>query len=226
MRLIAHRGFAATAPENTLQAVTEAAEVADGVEVDVRRCGSGELVVIHDETVDRVTDASGPVSSFTRTDLDALDVLDTGEGVPTLAAVLEAVPAHIGITLDLKESGIAADAVALLSETRQQVTLSSRSREVLAACRDAAPELPRAYITDGSDESGTDAVEVAIDLDCAFLHPSLDVATERVVAEAHRAGMSVNAWTVDTPADAETLAERGVDGVIADRPVALPESRQ
>ena len=54
MRLIAHRGFAGVNPENTLQAVEAAAGVADAIEVDVRRCESGDLVVIHDETVDRL----------------------------------------------------------------------------------------------------------------------------------------------------------------------------
>ena len=62
MRLIAHRGFAAVHPENTVRAVRAAARVADAVEVDVRRCATGELVVIHDATVDRVTDGTGPVA--------------------------------------------------------------------------------------------------------------------------------------------------------------------
>lgn len=60
MRLIAHRGFAATAPENTIAAVQSAADHADAVEFDVQRCGSGELVVIHDDTIDRVTGTSAP----------------------------------------------------------------------------------------------------------------------------------------------------------------------
>ena len=55
MRLIAHRGFAETFPENTVLAVREAARWADAIEVDVRRCGSGEIVCLHDATVDRVS---------------------------------------------------------------------------------------------------------------------------------------------------------------------------
>jgi len=78
MRLIAHRGFLSVNPENTVAAVEAAAAVADGIEIDVRRCGSGEPVVIHDETVDRVTDGRGAVDEHTVADLAALDVLEPG----------------------------------------------------------------------------------------------------------------------------------------------------
>jgi len=97
MRLIAHRGFADRYPENTLRAVREASRFADEVEVDVRRCDSGELVVVHDCTVDRVTDEEGAVAHHSLAELRALDVLGTGEGVPTLAEVLSAVPPTVWI---------------------------------------------------------------------------------------------------------------------------------
>ena len=114
MRLIAHRGFAGVNPENTLTAVGEAATVADAVEVDIRRCATGELVVVHDETVDRVTDGEGPVADHSLAELRGLDVLGTGEGVPTLEAVLEAVPDGVGANVELKEPGTAADALAAM----------------------------------------------------------------------------------------------------------------
>lgn len=220
MRLIAHRGFASNRPENTRRAIEEAAAIADAIEIDVRRCGSGELVVIHDETVDRVTDGEGAVADHTLTELQHLDVLGTGEGVPTLEAVLKAIPDTVGVNVDLKERGTEADALRQLTASHPQVVVASSDRAILAACRDADPDVPRAYIT---DEEGTDGVEVAIDLDCGYLHPSLAVSTDRVVTEAHRAGMSVNVWTVDTRSEAEELADLGVDGVIADRWGVLPE---
>jgi glycerophosphoryl diester phosphodiesterase len=221
MRLIAHRGFASNRPENTRRAVEEAVAIADAVEIDVRRCGSGELVVIHDETVNRVTDGEGPVADHALAELRALDVLGTGEGVPTLAEVAEAVPETIGINVDLKERETEAAALSELIDAHPHPVVASSSREVVAACRDADPAVPRALIT---DEEGTDSVEVAIDLDCGFLHPSIGVCTERLVNEAHRAGMSVNAWTVDSRTEAEDLADLGVDGIIADRWGVLPEA--
>lgn len=221
MRLIAHRGFRSTYPENTLRAVDAAADVADGIEIDVRRCESGELVVIHDETVDRVTDGRGPVADHTRSELEELDVLGTGVGVPTLASILRTIPDHVGVTLDLKESGTASDALESIDSHHQQAIASSFSRSILDRCRELDPSVPRAYIV---DEPGTEGIEIAIGLDCSYLHPSIEVCTDRLVADSHRAGMSVSAWSVESQSEAAALAELGVDGVIADRPDVRTES--
>jgi glycerophosphoryl diester phosphodiesterase len=221
MRLIAHRGFRSTYPENTLHAIEAAAAVADEIEIDVRRCGSGELVVIHDETVDRVSDGHGPVAEHTRGDLEALDVLGTGEGVPTLEEALRAVPEYVGVNVELKERGTEADALELIGAHHPQAIVSSFSREVLADCRGIDPTVPRAYIV---DEAAAEGIEIAIDLDCEYLHPSMEICSDRIVSDAHRAGMSVTAWTVDSSDAAETLARTGVDGVIADRPDVLTGS--
>jgi glycerophosphoryl diester phosphodiesterase len=220
MRLIAHRGFAANRPENTRRAVEEASARADAIEVDVRRCESGELVVIHDETVDRVTDGEGPVAEHTLSELRALDVLGTGEGVPTLAEILRTVPESVGVNVELKERGTAADALGLMASLHPQTVVSSFSARALAACREADASIPRAYIT---AEAGTESVETALELDCGYLHPGLEACEERLVNDAHHAGMSVNVWTVDTRSEASSLAEIGVDGVIADRWGVLPE---
>ncbi|MEF8806645.1 glycerophosphodiester phosphodiesterase [Natronomonas sp.] len=211
MRLIAHRGFAGAFPENTRQAVEGATEYADEIEIDVRRCGSGELVVIHDATVDRVTDGSGAVADHTVDELRALDVLGTGEGVPTLPEILRAIPNYIGVNVELKEPGLAVDALTRMSSLHPQTLVSSFLPDELADCRTAAPDVPRALITEEDD-----AVRTARELDCEYVHPSIDACTERLVGAAHRQGLSVNAWTVRTRTEAEDLAELGVDGIIAD----------
>jgi glycerophosphoryl diester phosphodiesterase len=220
MRLIAHRGFAAINPENTIRAVRAAARVADAVEVDVRRCGSGELVVIHDATVDRVTEGAGPVADHTLADLRSLDVLGTGEGVPTLSAVLAAIPDGVAVNVELKAAETAVEAVAVVTESSTDVWVSSFDQAALAACRTADPTLPLGYLT---AEGGRTAVRAAARLDCIALHPARRVCDERLVARAHGAGLSVNAWTVDRPKTARSLAAVGVDGVIADRPDVLPD---
>jgi glycerophosphoryl diester phosphodiesterase len=226
MRLIAHRGFAANRPENTRRAIEEASAVADAVEIDVRRCGSGELVVIHDETVDRVSDGTGPVADHTLDELRALDVLGTGEGVPTLDAVLEAVPDAVGVNVDLKEADTAADAIATLSSGHPQPVVASASPDALAACRDADARVPRAYVVDEDDVSGAgaDALDVAVGLECGYLHVAVDACSQSLVGEAHRLGLSVNAWTVDSRSEAATLADLGVDGIVSDRWAVRPEA--
>ena len=218
MRLIAHRGFASINPENTLSAIERASAVADEVEVDVRRCASGELVVIHDPTVDRVTDQSGAVSEYARSDLESMRVLDTEEGIPTLAELLRIVPDRVGINVELKEPGIAVDAVDLVSSLHPNSIVSSFSGEALSDCRAVDPDVPTAYIT---DESGTEGVETAVELDCEYLHLGVETCTERAVGAAHGVGMHVNAWTIDSADEATALASTGIDGVISDRPDVL-----
>ena len=220
MRLIAHRGFAAVNPENTLRAVRSAAPVADAVEVDVRRCGSGELVVIHDATVDRVTDGAGQVADHTLAELRDLNVLGTGEGVPTLSAVLGAVPDGVAVDVELKEDGTAAEALAAVTASDADARISAFDPDVLAACRSADASVPRALL---APADGVAAIDTARELDCAALHPAAGVCDGHLVDRAHAAGLAVNAWTVVRPGTARSLADRRVDGLIADRPDVRPD---
>ncbi len=208
MDLIAHRGFADDAAENTLPALRRAAETADAVEFDVRRCGSGHLVVCHDETVDRVTDSAGPVRTFSATQLGAMDVLKSGAGVPTLESVLEGVP-ETTLHVELKERGLAADAVPLLRDYGGDVVVSAFEPAVLETMAELSA-FPLAYL-DRDPEVG-----VAAALGCSYVHPERTAVDGSFVESAHDAGLRVNAWTVKSTAEAERLRAAGVDGVIAD----------
>ena len=216
MRLIAHRGFADRYPENTLVAIERAVADADVIELDVRRCGSGELVVFHDEVVDRATDGSGRVDDLPLTQLEALDVLGTGTGIPSLAQAADAIPADTGINLELKERGIANEAVAAASTIDNEVIVSSFDGQALDDLDTDDPTVELAYLFGlNTDED----FESALELDCAYIHLHwghwlLTDAIER----AHDAGMKVNVWTVDTAIGTRLLARAGVDGVIADSP--------
>lgn len=218
MNCIAHRGFAATNPENTLSAVRSALEQGvDGIEVDVRRCGSGELVVVHDETVDRVTDATGAVADHSAGALSALSVLGDGDGIPTLDAVCAAVPPSVELHLELKETDIAADAVDVARGHDCDVVVSSLESAVLR-------EVPR---VDGDPvvdtavafyEEPRQALERARELGCTAVHPHWHLCTDSFVAAAHEQGFAVNAWTIDSPELTASLADAGVDGVMVDSP--------
>lgn len=215
MRCIAHRGFAETYPENTVAAVRTAADRADAVEVDVRRCASGELVAVHDETVDRVTGASGRVADYTAADLANMDVLGSGDGVPTLSTVLGAVPDGTELYLELKERGTAADALAAADDAGIEVQVSSFTPAVLREAREAGADRV-AYIS--AEDDGAGVLTVARTEDCTAVHPHWQLCVDDFVERAHDAGLAVNAWTVPSRRDAEALDDVGVDGVIVDRP--------
>ncbi|MFB6120943.1 MAG: glycerophosphodiester phosphodiesterase [Halobacteriaceae archaeon] len=215
VREIAHRGYADRNAENTVSAVRAAAETADCVEVDVRRCAD-DVVVCHDDTVDRVTEDNGRVADLTAAELDALSVFGSDEGVPRLAAVLDAVPDDVGLVLELKERGVAADALALAAAAGNDVVVSSFDAAALRTAREADPSVPRAYLTaDGPRES----VRTARELGCTAVHPDASLCLRsRIVSRAHAFGLSVAAWTVRSRLMAWLLARRGVDAVIADAP--------
>jgi len=218
MRCIAHRGFAGLYPENTLTAIEQAAPRADLIEVDVRRCGSGELVVHHDETVDRLTDESGRIGDFSAAELADLNVAGSGDGVPTVERVLEAVPPAVGLDLELKESGLVADARRLVDGIDNEVWLSSFDVPVVETAT-AETDLPTVLIVDDAAEAG---IERAAGLDCAGLAPHWRLVDFALLERAHRSDLSVYPWTIGDGERAENLAKMGVDGIIADDPVACP----
>jgi glycerophosphoryl diester phosphodiesterase len=212
---IAHRGFAATIPENTVRAVREAvAAGADAVEVDVRRCGSGEVVVVHDATVDRVTDGTGTVADHSRSELTALDVLDTDEGIPTLAEVVAALDDGVGLNVELKETGLAADTLAVISDHGGDVLLSSFEADALREARDAGTA--SLALLFASDSEG--ALDAARSLECRAVHPHREFCDASFVERCHGEEFAVNAWTVRSRDEARRLRAAGVDGLIADAP--------
>ncbi|MFC6717998.1 glycerophosphodiester phosphodiesterase [Natrialbaceae archaeon GCM10025810] len=225
MRLVAHRGFASTAPENTLSALESAAESgADAVEFDVRRCGSSELVVVHDETLDRTTDGTGPVAETPFEDLRARTVLGTTERIPTFREALEAVPSSLEIHVELKETGVAADALATVAETvdrdrHGRVLLTSFLPSEIRTVRDRDPDQPVGVLASRRLEAPvTRAVELGCDVIGGNVPRCLPTS---FVARARAVDLEVLAWTIGRRTTAKLLEKRGVDWMCADRPIRL-----
>lgn len=237
MRELAHRGFAGVAPENTLAAVEAAVGRADGVEVDVQPASDGTPVVFHDHRLDDggdsrgVTDGDGFVWDAIPDALGGVDVLGSGEGVPTLAAVTDAVPGDTVLHVELKSPGVevsVADSgpdatvwrpfvervATVLADADAPVVVSSFFDGALAAGREVAPRIPRAALCLGADEGLSRARE----FDCDALHPPVDAVDASLVERAHAENREVNAWTVETWQQALRCREAGADGVIADYP--------
>lgn len=216
MELIGHRGCAAQYPENTIDAVTETSDYLDTIEVDVRRCGSGELVAIHDETVDRVTDDTGRVADLSLAELRALDVLGTGEGVPTLGDILDALPDDVTAQIELKEEELAADALETARAAENDFIVSSFIPDALAEVTSLDPTVETGLLFDHDPEGHVDR---ALALDCTFVHPHYDLCIDTdVVARAHAEGLDIIAWkAVQTSEEVDTLRQLNVDGVTADR---------
>jgi glycerophosphoryl diester phosphodiesterase len=217
VRPIAHRGCLTQYPENTLAAFRGCAPSVDMIETDVRRCGSGELVVFHDDTLDRVTDATGEVASTPIEVLTEVSVLGSGEPIPTLTEVLDAVPETVGLNLELKGRNVAAETVATAAEYDHEVVVSSFYPDDVAAARGAGAETVAHlfYAEEPADFDVTAALDAAAELDCSYVHPDVGICLETgIVGAAHARGVGVNAWTAETESEVLALRERGVDGAV------------
>ncbi|ELY45688.1 glycerophosphodiester phosphodiesterase [Natronorubrum sulfidifaciens] len=216
MEIIGHRGCAAQCPENTLLAIREAARRLPAVEVDVRRCGSGELVVVHDETLERVADVDRRVAETSWSELQELTVLDSAESIPRLESVLRAVPDDVTVQLELKEREIAADTLQLAMAAGADVRVSSFLPDAIAEIDAACLDVPNGLLFGEEPETN---LSRALEYDCTHVFPHYDLCVETdVVPNAREHDLNVIAWkaarTVD---DVRTLHELGVDGVTADR---------
>ncbi|RQG98653.1 glycerophosphodiester phosphodiesterase [Natrarchaeobius oligotrophus] len=219
MRLIAHRGFATVSPENTIEAVRSAATYADAVEFDVRRCGSGELVVVHDETIDRVTDGTGLVADTTFETLESYTVLDSKERIPTLEGMLDAVPPDVEVNLELKDLGIAADVLDVIADVENRVVTTSFLEPELRRIRGLDRTQPTGLLVSRRLASPvTTAVELGCDVIGANYWRCL---TTRLVPRAKAVDLEVHAWSIERQLTATLLGLRGVDCVSADRPIPV-----
>jgi glycerophosphoryl diester phosphodiesterase len=189
------------------------------VEIDVQRCGSGEIIVFHDDTLDRVTDSTDRVSETPLEKLQSLRIGTSEERIPTLEAALDALPAGTGINVELKEAGMVDDVAPLLEDIDQEVLVSSFDSEALAEF--AGEPIPTAYLLAGSVSEN---IGIAAELGCDAIHPLYELVDENLIEQASDHGFSVNAWTVPTTEAVLGLRELGVDGVIVDDWLIVPDA--
>jgi glycerophosphoryl diester phosphodiesterase len=219
---IGHRGAAGHEPENTLRSFERAIGLgADMVELDVQVCGTGELVVIHDETVDRTTDGSGPVGEMPFEALRALDAGD-GERIPTLDEVLALLEGRAGVNVELKSLKSAGPAHASVMEAlgrpgwgAEDVLFSSFHLGELTELRKLSAEARVGVLV---SEDPREVLEFAALVDAYSINPNYRRINGEFVEEAHGMGLKVFVWTVNEPGDIERMKGLEVDGIISDYP--------
>ena len=213
--LIAHRGASADAPENTISAVALAARRgARWIETDVRLTADGGLVMIHDETLDRTTNGTGPVSDARFADIMTLDAgawfapAFAGEPVPDLATFLRACLDHgLALQLELKltegsgqaEALVAAAVACLRAEWpigERGLFLSSFSERALALTARALPDVPRAYATEAVPDDPAGAIART---GCQILHVQADFTHDVALARLAGSGIEFAVATVGHP---------------------------
>lgn len=238
---IAHRGASAAAPPNTLAAFEKAIELgADGIEFDVHFSADGVPVVIHDFTVDATTDGSGRVADLTLAQLKQLDAgtrfdpAFTGERIPTLDEVLEAVSGRRGwggellLNIELKttspgDNGLERAVITLVEQhsLSRRVLFSSFNPFSLRRAKRIAPHIPAGLLYDQGLSLPLRRAWLAFLAPHEARHPHYKMVDARYMAWARRRGYRVNTWTVDDPAEMRRLVGLGVNGIITNVPDVL-----
>ena len=225
-----HRGASAEAPENTLPAFALAQQQgADGVELDVQLCGSGEVVVLHDESLGRTTGFAGLVRETPWSVVRTLDAGArkgsrwSGTRVPLLDEVLRATPLLVNVELKcerLDDGGLTAATVRCVRQAGAsgRVLLSSFNPLCLVRARALGPEIARALLFEQDAPWPLRHAAFAPAVGAHALHPQASLASPRRVALWRRLGYSVAAWTVDDPDEASRLWSAGAGGIITNRP--------
>ena len=241
-RVFAHRGGCALGPENTIAAFDRGlAAGADGLELDVQLSADGVVVVCHDRTLDRTTNATGLVSARTAAELSRVDAgcrfvdpagrqpfRGQGVGVPTLREVLDrypGVPIIVEMKPDTAEMGHTLAAEVAAAGAVDRVCAAGYGSRSLTAVREALPAM--------ASSASQMEVRLALYRSWAGWPPkrtgyggyqvpehagSLRVVSRRFIRHAHRAGVEVQVWTVDDADDMQRLLGWGADALITNRP--------
>ena len=229
--VIAHAAAAGEAPANTLAGVRASLVSADAMEIDLHLCADGVPVLLHDDTLDRTTDLSGPVREAS---LEQLARADAGEGepVPSLDEVLDLVAGRIAVMCELKvapdhhEGGPALLAATLAVVRRHGAeawtALHSFDHALVEHAHRLAPDVETAAITPPLEAAELEALCArAAEHGIGAISLYHAAATAEAVESARRHGLRLFAWTADAPEDWSRLAEAGVDGIITNQPAAL-----
>ena len=228
---IAHRGASAYAPENTLAAFDKALDLgAAHVEFDVHFSADGQVVVIHDDTVDRTTNGSGAVASLTLAQLRLLDAGSwfaaqfTGERIPSLVDLLERYKSRLHFHIEIKGQAehLSERTIDLVRSYGwpDSVTITSFQKARLEEARAYAPEIPAGWLAREVDES---LVEQARRMGLAEICPHADFLDRELVERLHQRGFMVRAWGARDEEAMRRVVEAGADGMTIDFPDRLAD---
>jgi len=215
--IIAHRGASAYEPENSLRAIETAIKLkADMVEVDIRKSKDGELVVIHDEFVDRVSDGKGFVKNLTLKRLKKLN-LALGEKIPTLKEVLSVVKGRVKLVVEVKSEGLERKLVKLLEKEGmvEDVIISSFNHQTIKKIKALNRKIACGIIFKCKP---LNPPQQALDVEAEAVFPYHSYVSKDFVEKLHKEGLNVYAWTVDDVNRGRELIKSEVDGIVTNKP--------
>jgi glycerophosphoryl diester phosphodiesterase len=219
MLRIGHRGARAYEPENTLRSFRKALEVGvDAVELDVRKTKDGQIVVIHDDRVDRTTNGEGLVTELTLQQIKQLST-EKDERIPTLEEALDFLDKKVKVFVELKVADLEESVLRIVREhgLEKNVVIVSFHEEALRKVR----ELDKTVETGLIYAKHKNPIKAALELKANYLVALYRFVHTANVQKAHENGLKVTVWTINTSEEASECAKKGVDGIASDKPDIL-----
>ena len=221
MLKIAHRGSHSTLPENSLSAFKHAISLgADAIELDVRLCGSGEVIVLHDPWMKRVFGASGNVRKMSLEEIQNYTFIGTNECLPTLEDVFHVLGKKIQINVEIKDINVynhdlARRVVQLIDvyDLYKTVWISSFNPLVLDFIKTIEPKIKTGFLF-----NKTKYIPLLLSQFLQFdaWHPNYQLVDEAFMSVARKREKEVYAWTVNQQEDIDSLKALNINGIITD----------
>lgn len=234
----AHRGFTERAPENSLAAFAAALELGvDGIELDVRSCKTGEVVVFHDPTLNRLTDGRGFVKHKTLTELKNLRIVtqhaDLHQSIPTLAEVIELVGDRAILNIEIKTKGLPKDhieerVVDILKGygIAYKTLISSFNPLVIRRLRKIDDQLITGFLMDKNFGLLYSELPITRLAGARAVHLEQSLASDPFIHKIREFGLYCLVWSVNDPQEMQRLINLGVQGIITDKPDLLKNINQ
>lgn len=219
---IGHRGAQGHQPENTIQSIKHALLLkVDGIEIDVHLSADGELMVIHDDTIDRTTNGQGFVNQYSQSELQAFTI-DEIHKIPTLNEVLNVIKGKCFVNIELKGSNTATKTVELIKTSIKKsewnynhFLVSSFELKTLHEVRFLDDKILIGILNNNDIDQ---AYAMAKYLEAYSIHPSFHLLTKENTEFMKRKGYKIFPWTVNDSNDIEKMKAFGVSGIISDYP--------
>ena len=231
MKVYAHRGYSGKYPENTMLAFKKAAETGcDGIELDVQLTSDGQVVIIHDEKIDRTTDGTGNVKDYTLEELKKFNAAASWNGkygfepIPTLEEYFQWVKDTDLVTNIEIKSGVyyyeelEEKTLALVRKygLEKKIIFSSFLHSSITLLRKLAPEIPCGALVE-YENLGNHGYYCE-KFDFQYYHPGMKALTEEMVQSCKEHNIPLNVWTINDMGALEQLYEWGCEGVISNFP--------
>jgi len=220
--IIGHRGAMGHVTENTIPSIKKAIELGvDGIEIDVFKCKSGEIIVFHDKKLNRLTNSSAYIENLSFDSINKIKVM--GEyRIPELIEVMNVLPNEIFLNIELKGEETAKKVNEIITEfinkTQSKLDrfiISSFNWSELEKFRSFNSKIPIAILTDNNP---LNAIPVAKKLNAFAINPSYKLLNKNVVNQIKKEGLKIFPYTVNSINDIDKMKNLGVDGIITNYP--------